>query len=97
MKNILKYVLMPTDVQTLSIQSYSVLSVQEQKGDIVVYALVDHDLPVVEYEFRVVGTGHTIAFNPEDMEFLGTVKLHNGALMFHIFCREVTQEKPSTF
>jgi len=89
MKSILKYVLMPTDIQTLSIRSHRILSAQEQRGDIVVYAFVDGSLPMAEYEFRIVGTGHPINFSIENFEFLGTVKLHGGRLMLHVFCREV--------
>lgn len=96
MEKILKYVLMPTDVQTLSIQSYFIVSVKEQNDEIVVYALVDRELPVVEYEFRVVDTGHTVNFDTEEFEFLDTVKLHGGKLMFYVFCREVGQV-PSIF
>ena len=61
----------------------TILSVAEQDGNIVLYALVntrtmDH---VERRNIFVFGTGHT--FSGADVVFIGTVKLR--LLMFHIF------------
>lgn len=87
MKRILKYPLKPTDVQFISIPSDTVLSVQEQRNEVVIYAITDSEHPLINHEIRVIGTGHTIDFNVAKYGFLGTVKLYNGELMFHVFWR----------
>lgn len=86
MKSVFKYPLAVTDTQTLLLPTGSkVLSVEEQYGSIVLYVLVD-PTPEAETEprrFLIHGTGHDVT-NP-DADFVGTVKLEGGALMFHVF------------
>lgn len=88
MKKIYKYTLKPTSEQTITIPSNSrILSVEEQYSNIVVYALVDTTKEEIEdYYFQIRGTGHDADYL-EDYTFLGTVKLHDGQLMFHVFYR----------
>lgn len=86
MKKVYKYVLKATDEQVVEIPSIDILSVESQLDNIVVYALVDIDNPIVNcYTFRVYGTGHDIKNDIDSFKFLGTVKMHNGSLMFHVF------------
>lgn len=61
-----------------------ILTVGEQHNDIVIWAKVDPDHNHVERrKFAIVGTGHNI---PEgNVEFLGTAKLMNSALILHVF------------
>jgi hypothetical protein len=89
MKTVYKYTLATTDEQILSLPKGSrILSVEEQNQNIVLYALVDtEEKQVCEYKIIVVGTGH-IASDAADCEFLGTVKLLGGELMFHVFVKE---------
>lgn len=88
-KKVFKYHLYAVTFQTINIPSTHILSVAEQDNSIVVYALVDTDIEPVQYEFAVIGTGHTILQDIDAYNFLGTVSLHNGGLMFHIFYRSI--------
>lgn len=86
MKRIYKYVLKVTDEQVVEIPSIDILSVESQLDDIVVYALVDIDnLIPSRYMFKIHGTGHDIENDIASFKFLGTVKMYNGSLMFHVF------------
>jgi|JI10StandDraft_1071094.scaffolds.fasta_scaffold284424_3 hypothetical protein len=61
-----------------------ILSVGWQPGDphhIQLWARVDTTQPKGEFWFRVVGTGHPNAVGI----FVGTVLMHEGALVFHVF------------
>lgn len=88
MKAIYKYPLKITDGLQLELPKDSVvLSVAEQDSHIVLYALVD----TVEKEkethlIRIVSTGHPLPENfLLEFSFIGTVKMMNGQLMFHVF------------
>ena len=89
MKRIYKYVLGIVDSQELSLPLGSkVLSVEEQYGNIVLYALVDTEWSELEiYSVIIHGTGHQ-ANDIENYCFLGTVKLADGQLIFHVFYRK---------
>lgn len=89
MKRIFKYELEVKDNQTLEIASDDILSVQEQNEEVVVYALVDTERPSVKYEFSMNGTGNPINFDIENFKFLGTVKMYDGSLMYHVFYRKL--------
>lgn len=54
---------------------------------IVMYAIVDDLEYGVPVDVRIIGIGHPIKDDIENYKFLGTVKLANGGLMFHIFAR----------
>lgn len=86
MKKIFKYILEPVDVQRLDIPTGSkLLSVTEQYGKIVLYALVDDAQGGLDsFEIFVKGTGRP-ADDIDNCKFLGTVKLYEGELMFHVF------------
>jgi hypothetical protein len=87
-KEIYKYNLGIADSQMLNIPSDTILSVQEQNEEVVVYALVETESPLIKYEFVINGTGNPISFDVDKFTFLGTVNLFNGALMFHVFYRK---------
>jgi len=90
MKKIYKYEIQAEDIQRIDIPSERILSVQEQHNKIVVYALIDTENTTLQtYEFGMNGTGNPITFEVETFEFLGTVKLYDGSLMFHVFCRKI--------
>jgi len=93
-KRIFKYEIDLVERQVIEIPSKTILSVKEQNGAIVSYAIADSDIEPTKYEFLISGTGHSITFEVEDYKFLDTVKMNNGSLMFHIFyrrCKELTR------
>ena len=59
------------------------LSIAEQRNNIVLYALVDPTNPIAKRRILVVGTGWGFSVNIE--KFIGTVNLVDGELMFHVF------------
>lgn len=61
------------------------LSVANQNETLVLYAMVDPELPVVSREFRVAGTGHPLTNIPKMKNFLGTVLFREGSLVFHVW------------
>lgn len=86
MKKIFKFKLEITDEQILSLPLNSrILSVAEQFGDMVLYAVVDTSEDLKEdYKIIIHGTGHP-ANDIDNCTFLGTVKMEDGQLMFHVF------------
>lgn len=63
-----------------------ILSVSEQFDQIVLYTRVDTDATeFVALKTMIVGTGHDASGIPERSRFLGTVKLHGGNLMLHVW------------
>lgn len=61
-----------------------VLSVSHERDRLECWVLVDPNVAEVELrEFRVVGTGNPA---PDDLgEFIGTVMVFGGQLVFHVF------------
>lgn len=84
MKTIYKYSLEPLTKQFVSLpQKAKMLSVTEQKGKIVLYALVDTDEIPWPRKISIYGTGQFV--DDETLHFLGTVKLQGGEFMLHVF------------
>lgn len=96
MLRIYKYDLKTTSEQTIGLPvGAKVLSAINQRGSIVLYALVDDDLatPTAVYRVSIRGTGH-LAESVKDTPFVGTVSLLNGELILHVFgkfCEEEAQ------
>jgi len=92
MKTVFKYPLIATDNQVVYIPSEKILSVRGQGSSIVLYALVDTDKKeeVHAYEIGINGTGNLITFDVDNFTFLGTVKIFDGRLMFHVFYKKIT-------
>lgn len=88
MKRMFKYELTIVDEQTIDLPvSAKFLSVVEQHGEVVLYALVDDEETakrIEERRIRIVGTGHPFP-DYEECEYLGTVLQHGGTLVWHIF------------
>ena len=86
MKKIFKYPLKNFDKQGIKIPAPArLLSVMEQDGNLVLYAVVE-DVPNWEYETLNVfirGTGHPMG-DAENADYLGTVSTEMG-LVWHIF------------
>jgi hypothetical protein len=90
-----KYTLETTDRQVLEIPTPAqILSVVEQRGEIVLYAIIEEGTQTVTKVIDIYGTGHTI---PKERStymgepqttpgvFLGTVATVGGSLMWHVF------------
>jgi len=86
MKTIWKYELETTDYQMIQIpKPAKVLSVSNQGNQIVLYAEVDSDsISEKGVEVWIHGTGHEFKA-PENSRFIGTVKLMDGVLIFHVY------------
>ena len=61
-----------------------ILSVQIQHGECQLWALVDPDQEIKARTIRVLITGAYID-DSECLKFLGTVQLHDGAIVLHVF------------
>ncbi len=57
------------------------LQVQDQRGAIVIWAIVDPSRPRVERTFRIIGTGHD--FDDSPLEYCGTVQ--QDVFAWHVF------------
>lgn len=91
MQTIYKYPISPaiqTTIRAVSIpKGGRVLSVESQGSVIVLYAMVDHDeKELMEVQVEVYGTGRPVP-DTTNLLFLGTVKLFDGGLMYHVFVR----------
>jgi hypothetical protein len=69
---------MPAGARLLSVQY------QESTDEICVWALVDTTAPDASRVLRIFGTGEPVDV-PANTAFLGTVQMHGGALVWHIF------------
>lgn len=83
MRVIHKYNFPVQDYVTLYIPyGAKILCVDEQYGDPCIWALVENNNLLEEVKLRIYGTGHMVE---QAGEYLGTVQLNGGALVFHIF------------
>lgn len=92
-KRVYKYPLQLTEAQTLKLPAGAkVLSVMNQREDIVLYALVDPERDAQNnwdiYRVYVSGTGQV---TEPDATFLGTVPISgdNSDFVFHVFYRKL--------
>ncbi len=90
---IYKYPLAPTDSQILCLpKGAKILSIITQNEAVCLYAEVNTAAVSGaddRYEIRIYGTGHQLRDDLDDFNFLGTVSLHGGLLVFHIFYKKV--------
>jgi hypothetical protein len=70
-----------------------VLSVGEQHGQLVLWALVNPAYKTLLTTFRIAGTGHPIV-DAEHWNFIGTVQTREGSLVWHVFQKEARYEEP---
>lgn len=83
-QRVFKYVLPITDHVTIQIeQAADILTAQMQGADLCLWALVDPEMPKLPMHFRIAGTGHAI--KEDSLEYISTIQLDGGALIFHIF------------
>jgi hypothetical protein len=84
MKQVWKFALSAVVPDVEMPRGAEVLSVQVQRGEPCLWALVDTHAQREVRRFVTVGTGHDI---PSDlrMKHVGTFQLHGGDLIFHVF------------
>ncbi len=88
MRTIWKFPLDLTDKQTLNMpQGAQALTVQMQRGQPCLWALVDQDAPREGLEVRIHGTGHPISDNLDGFTYMDTFQIQGGMLVFHAFTR----------
>ena len=93
-----KYTLSIADEQSITMPVNSeIISVQNQYGNLVVWAVVDDSELAMKdrREFRVIGTGHEITRSLEGWQFIGTVQMANGALVWHVFVDDPLRRTPA--
>lgn len=85
---------MPDGATILSVATRAGSRVLQGVGsheEVHLWALVDPDAPLRPRRLRVAGTGHPLP-EAEGLEFLGSVQLSAGQLVFHVF--EATDPSP---
>jgi len=60
-----------------------ILTVQNQREEPQLWALVDPDAPLEERKFRLAGTGHPVT--QENLDYIGTFQLRGGDYIGHLF------------
>ena len=82
---VFKYELLDTTVQAVEFPiGWKLLHVGQQHGVICLWVLVNPEADLRSVPIRIVGTGHEIS-NSHCGTFLGTVLLHDGDLVLHVF------------
>lgn len=86
MKTIWKYPLAITDRQTITTKAGArFMSVQVQNDTPCLWLLVETNMPDEQVRLRIHGTGHEV-YESENLDgFLGTIQLHEGELVLHVF------------
>lgn len=87
MQTIYKYPLEVTDKQSLTLpDGAKILSVQMQGESLCLWAMVSPTIQAIETRtFWIYGTGHDVTLAPEHLNFLATVQMRGGTLIFHVF------------
>lgn len=86
MRLIWKYPLDIKDEQVVDLPiNAQLLSVQEQNGQIVLWAIVEPNRVTEEIKVRIYGTGHPLAVQDDLFSYLGTVQTSGGSLVWHVF------------
>lgn len=88
MKRIYKYTIAKADRSSIAMpEDAYVRSVQVQHGDICLWAEVNPNARLVDRSVLVVGTGHDLPSDVDFYAYIGTVQLHGGSLVFHVYIR----------
>lgn len=86
MTTIHKYILEMTDEQVIALPMEArILSIQEQKNHLCLWAMVDPELGKTSHIIEIFGTGQ--AMGGADRSYLGTVKMNDGSFVWHVFER----------
>lgn len=84
MRTIYKYPVLPGLSVIQMPAGAKILSAHVQYDTLMLWALVNADAATELRELAVFGTGDSIRGN-QDLEFIGTVLLHDGTLVLHVF------------
>ena len=85
MRTIYKYALDAKGEQIIDMPGDAlILSAQVQNGTICLWALVNPGAAPTQHKIAVFGTGHPFDLT-DSWRFIGTVQMHGGALVFHVF------------
>ena len=85
MNQIWKYTFHP-DTKSFDIpKGANIISVDNQHENICMWAEVDTDQPEETRYFEVIGTGHNYPAGFVTLEYIGSVQLSGGSLIFHIY------------
>jgi hypothetical protein len=80
-----KFPLQLTDRQEIEMPEGAViLSVQVQRSQVCLWALVEPGASKVKRQFRIHGTGHDVP-DVDKLDFIGTIQNNGGDLVFHVF------------
>lgn len=82
-KTIYKYPVAPGYFSHLMPKGAEILTMQLQRDQVQMWALVNIDKPFIERKFLFVGTGHNIVEN--NLKYISTIQLDGGDLIFHLF------------
>lgn len=83
-RTIFKYTLSGRPRETVYMpEGAQVLTVQVQKDDPQLWALVDPDAPLRTRMFHTYGTGHQI--EADNLSYVGTYQIDSGTLVLHVF------------
>lgn len=86
MKTIHKHNLRIDDEQILNLhQGFRLLSIKEVNGTPYIWVEVNTNEPKVEVLIHTVGTGHEITFDTARAQYIDTVVMFNGSLVFHFY------------
>lgn len=86
MKTIWKFELKVVDIQNIEMpKNAQILSVKMQNEIPVLYALVNTDNESEERLIEIFGTGHEVMHDTSVSQYIGTFKMRNDKLMFHVF------------
>ena len=89
MKSIWKYAFTSEQVISFTMpRDAKILCVDEQDGDMCLWAEVEVDRKTEIRQFAVIGTGwdiHEDSYSGLTREYIGTVQQMSGALIWHIF------------
>jgi len=92
---IYKYPVAPDDSFTLELPigaQYLHSSLQPCAGGVFMWLLIDPDAEKVPVKFHVIGTGHRIADDMDDLLYLDTFyPMPDGSLVFHLFVENLCE------
>lgn len=85
MKTIWKFPIDITDQQSVEMPDGArILTVQVQGGEVCLWAEVDSTAPKMRRTVYVFGTGHPLS--PDlSADYVGTIQIRGGALVFHVY------------
>ena len=86
MKKIYKYYIPIEDEFELELpERAKILTFQAQNDEGFIWAIIDIGDRIIKVKFRMFGTGHPIREEIDELEYIGTIQIYNGGLVWHLF------------